>query len=110
MKTFNVIVYDFNKEEFIPYNVIPYFVNAFNDRIKRHEEYPDCDYWKLPKTFSEFREFIKSESQYQFWSRCEYEVILVDWPCQKKEEKIDVHWQIMMNLNIITQLVIESII
>ena len=110
MKTFNVIIHDFNRNKFVPYNVIPYFVNTFKDRIKRHEEYPDCDYWKLPKTFNEFREFIKSESQYQFWSRCEYEIILVDWPCQKKEEKIDVHWQIMMNVDVITQLVMESII
>lgn len=110
MKTFNVIVHDFNRNEFVPYNVIPYFVDVYKKRIEKHEEFPDVDYWKIPKTFNEFKKFIKSESQYQFWARCEYEIILVDWPCQKKEEKIDIHWQIMMNINIITQLVIESII
>ena len=110
MKTFNVIVHDFNNNEFVPYNVIPYFVDAYKERIEKHEEQPNSDYWKIPKTFEEFKDFIKSESQYQFWARCEYEIILVDWPCQKKEEKIDVHRQIMMNLGIVTQLVIESII
>ena len=30
----HVIVYDFNRDKFVPYNVIPYFVNTFKDRIK----------------------------------------------------------------------------
>ena len=60
MKTFNVIVYDFNSKEFIPYNIIPYLVSQY--KIKRDK----------PKTFDEFKEFVKSESQYQWWARCEY--------------------------------------
>ena len=46
---------------------------------------------------------------YQFWARCEYEVILVDWPGQKVEKKIDVWNQIEMNLDIVTKIVMDSI-
>ena len=45
--------------------------------------------------FDEFKKFVKDESMYQFWSRCEYEILLVDWPCKKISEKWDIYKQIM---------------
>lgn len=127
MKQFNVINFDFNAKKFKAYDVIPYLVRKYNERVTTCEEleaelknatseteinlYIDSlKYWKVPVTFDEFKEFIKSESQYQFWSRCEYEIILVDWPCQKTEEKWDVYDQIMMNLDIVTQIVMEEVV
>ena len=124
MKEFNVINYDINRKEFISYNIIPYLVSCYNDTKDK------------PKTFDEFKEFIKKESMYQWWSRCEYEIVLSPWPYisspseryDKKGEndieawkehwnkhlkecqKIDVHYQVMMNLDIITTLVIDSVI
>ena len=126
MKSFNVIHYDFNSKKFKPYDVIPYFVRQYQGRVSTCDElkteldkatnetqvnlYQDClKYWKVPVTFEEFKEFVRKESFYQFWSRCEYEIILVDWPCQKVEDKWDIHDQIMMNLDVITQLVIDSV-
>lgn len=124
MREFNVIGYSINKKEFIPYNIIPYLVSQY--KIKRDK----------PKTFDEFKEFVKNESLYQWWARCEYEVILSPWPYtvspseryDKKGEndikawkehwekhlnecqKIDVHYQVMMNLDVITALVMDSVI
>ena len=46
---------------------------------------------------------------YQWWARCEYEIILSDWPCQKVEEKWDIYRQIMLNIDIITDVFIENI-
>ena len=126
MKQFNVINFNFNAKKFEAYDVIPYFIRKYYDRVDTCNEleqdlknatseheinlYTDSlKYWKVPVTFNEFKKFVQDESQYQFWSRCEYEIILVDWPCQKTEEKWDVHDQIMMNLDIVTQLVIDSI-
>ena len=109
MKAFNVINYNFNAQKFESYDVIPYLINAYKDTVKRHHNNPNDKYWKVPQTFDEFKEFVKKESQYQFWSRCEYEIILVDWPCQKHEEKWDVYDQIMMNLDIVTKLLMESV-
>lgn len=97
MKSFNVIWYDFNGKTFKPYNVIPYFVDEY-ERAK-----------KKPKTFDEFKEFIKSNSMYMYWSRCQYEMILSDWPSSGVQEKWDIHKQIMMNLDIVTNLLIESV-
>ena len=97
MKEFNVIIYDPNGKKFVSYNIIPYFIECYKERAKPL------------KTFKEFKDFIIKEARYQFWARCQYEIILSDWPCQQHEEKWDVYNQIMMNINVITKLVMESI-
>ena len=123
MKEFNVIVYNINSKKFEPYNIIPYLVSRYNKKEKK------------PKTFDKFKEFVRDESMYQWWSRCEYEIILSPWPYTsspserydkkgeddieawkehwkkhlKECEKIDVHDQVMMNLDVITSLVMDSI-
>lgn len=89
---YNVIVYDFNKQTFEPYDIFPYLRDCYIKLSKK------------PRTFDNFKIFIEKECQYQFWSRCEYEIILSDWPNKKKEIKIDVFNQITMNLNAITKL------
>ena len=135
MKQFNVINYDFNSKKFKSYNVIPYLVNAYNDIVEKHKKYPKDKYWNVPKTFAEFKEFAKKESQYQFWARCEYEIILAPWPYlpspsesydKSKENDVNVwkeHWkkfletcdkwdvydQIMMNIDIVTKILMEEV-
>lgn len=99
MKSFNVIVENINKKEFVSYDVIPYLVNCYKE-IKRGT--------KKPVNFDEFKEFIKKNSMYQWWSRCEYEIILNSWPSNNNEKKIDVYWQIMMNIDIITEIVMAE--
>ena len=122
MREFNVIGYNINKKEFVPYNIIPYLVSQY--KIKRDK----------PKTFDEFKKFVKNESMNRWWARCEYEVILSPWPYtsspseKAKEEnnveawkehwkkhldeckKIDVHYQVMMNLDVIAALLMNSVI
>lgn len=97
MKQFNVINYNINRQKFELYDIIPYLVNCYKEEKKK------------PTTFEEFKQFIERESHHQWWSRCEYEIILVDWPCKQIEEKWDVYDQVMMNLDIITNLVMESV-
>lgn len=126
MKQFNVINFNFNAKKFVAYDVIPYFVREYHERVEQYDTSileleaakteeeieiakSNLDYWRIPQTVGEFKKFIQNEARDQFWSRCEYEIILVDWPCQKTEEKWDVYDQIMMNLDIITQLVMDSI-
>ena len=97
MRKFNVIIEDVNRREFIPYNVIPYLVRQYKEAKNK------------PITFEEFKIFIEQESKYQWWARCEYEVILKEWPTGQREEKIDVHWQVMMNIDIITEILMEEV-
>lgn len=97
MKIFNVIVFDFNSKSFKGFNIIPYLVREYN------EQKP-----KL-KTFKEVKDFIISYSKYQWWCRCEYEIILQGWPFTNITEKWDVNRQVELNIDIITQVFINNI-
>lgn len=98
---FNVINFEFNSKKFEAYDVMPYLISCY-DNVKRKKE--------CPKTFDEFKKFIEDKSMYMYWSRCEYEVILVDWPGGREHKKIDVHWQIMMNLDTVTNILMSNVI
>lgn len=152
MKSFNVINYNFNTKEFEPYDVMPYLVREYHEQIERYNAAKleldeaktedeikiaksNIDYWNVPVTFDEFKQFVKDRAQYQFWSRCEYEIILGPWPYvsapnesydKSKENDLDAwkeHWkkhlnscskwdvfdQIMMNLDVITKILMECV-
>lgn len=99
MNKFNVLVFNFNSRKVQPYNIIPYLTECYKRKSKS----------KRPSTFEEFKEFIIKESKYQWWSRCEYEIVITGFPIQDEREKIDVYYQVMMNLDIITKLLIEEV-
>jgi hypothetical protein len=44
-----------------------------------------------------------------YWARCEYEVLLQDWPCQKTTKKIDIYWQILNNIDLVVRLLMENV-
>lgn len=97
MKSFNVI-----KERdgrFEPYDIMPYLIDCYKEKRKS----------KRPVSFDDFKEFIKKEGMYMWWSRCEYEVILSDWPSQKTKKKVDIWWQIEMNLDLITEILMDNV-
>lgn len=98
IKEFNVIIYNITSNKFEKHNVIPYFINCYKSQKK-----------DKPVTYEEMKTFIISRSMYQFWARCQYEVILSDWPCGKKTYKLDVHEQIMNNIDLITNIVINNL-
>ena len=115
MKKFNVLMWDFNHDELIQYDVIPYFRQRYKERVKRYKKYSkkenfdvDNEYMFVPKTLDEFKKFVENESKYQFWSRCEYEMIVHGWPVQKNDYKLDVHEQIMMNINIVAEILYKE--
>lgn len=98
MTNFNVIVYDFNKKEFISYDIIPNLLSFYNENKK------DI------KTFEDFEALIETYSKYNWSHRCEYEIILSDWPCKKVSEKWDIHKQVMMNLHAVTMTLIDAVV
>ena len=108
--SFNVIIYEPNRKELESYDVMPHFRREYSEHVKRVKKYgkknPEL---KIPQTFGEFRMFVEDESRYQFWARCEYEVIISDWPNGKFEKKIDVHYQIMNNIDLVTRLLMEDV-
>lgn len=107
LKKFNVLFWNFNRDTIEQYDVLPYFRERYRERAKRSINKKldnSSEYYKVPKTKVEFKDFVKNESQHQFWSRCEYEMIIHGWPIKKNEYKIDIHEQIMMNIDIIVEI------
>ena len=102
IKEFNVICEQYGKFE--PYGIMNYLVSRYKYDSQRKWKFK-----KKPETFDDFKEYIKDASSYQWWGRCEYEIILSDWPCQQKTEKWDIHKQVMMNIDIITDIFMENI-
>ena len=148
MTQFNVIQYDFNSNKVVPYDVLTYFRKVWNDKKFNFDK-------SLVTSKEDLKAWIKLVSQYQFWSRCEYECLIAPWPYRQlrvadftdevsedfnkeynvkliiddkivKEKtvrkndglddtikfedlkKIDVHEQIMMNIDIITDILAKE--
>ena len=101
-KTYNVIIYDINSNKMTSYDVIPYFIREYNNLNKKQKA-------KI-KNFDDLKNFVKAKAMYQFWARCEYEIILSDWPPSGKiAEKWDVYDQIILNINFVTEALANNI-
>lgn len=100
-KPFYTIIYNINKKTFEPYNVMPYLIEEYKKKKKKK---------KQPTSFEEFKRFIEGASMYMYWCRCEYEIILTSWPNEDKQDKIDIHQQIMMNIDRITEVLMDNVL
>lgn len=98
LKQFYVLNWEINQDTIEHYDILPYFRECFKSKPKS----------KRPKTREELKEFIKNNSIYMFWARCEYEMICHGWPAKKNDYKIDIHEQVMMNLDIIVNILAEE--
>lgn len=100
MKKFNVLCWDFNTDKLTYYDVLPYLRKEVTER------------WESNKndqlTREILKELIEASSRYRFCSRCEYEMIIHGWPVHKNDYKIDIHEQIMMNIDVIAEILFEE--
>lgn len=91
--TWNVFIEDMNQKRIIVYNVFDHsgFLN-------------DCNLaWEVSNNdFSKFKNYVETSMLYFYWRRCEWEIIISDFPpCNTfKEKKTDVYEQIKINWNI----------
>lgn len=99
-KKFNVLVWDVNRKCLTAYDVLPYFRNEYEEKKKSQR----------PKTREEWEEFVTSKGRYMFWSRCEWEIIVSEWPPAKEDRsvKIDVWYQIKNNLDLIVDILMDE--
>ena len=105
MIEYKVITWNFNTDRIEHYDIMPYLYRRLEEkRKKRQIALKDL-------TLERLKEFIDAESKYQFWARCEYEVILHSWPPRKNghEHKMDVYEQIHMNLDNIARLMYDDL-
>lgn len=96
---FKVIVDNVNTKKFEFYDVMPYFIRCYEDTKKANR----------PKTYEEFKDFVKGKSMYMYWSRCQYELVLKPWVGHSNERKVDVHWQLMHNLDLVTSILMLNL-
>ena len=89
MLEWNVFVSDFNHKEIKTFNVFDHW-RFLEDCTKNAQ--------KNSKDFAAFADRLYRDLGYYFGSKCEWEVIITDWPTSGKcETKIDVHDQVMLN-------------
>ncbi len=108
IEPFYVLNWDINQNDLKYLDIMPYFLrNWEEDKRRKYKIWCSVDkigqVTKMPETFEEFEEFVFNVSRYTFMSRCEYEIIISDWPNQMKHIKVDVFQQIKMNLDLITK-------
>lgn len=106
---FNVIWQDFNAREFEAYDIMPYFLREWEHIKKSAKPYSEDQWRGRPQTVEELKQWFISKSHYMYWGRCEYEVILAGWPNTDTKKKIDIHWQIMLNIDTIIDIFIKNI-
>lgn len=63
------------------------------------------------KTKNDLKMYIDGHFKYCYWSKCEWEFIVRDWPNtdEKNDVKIDVYDQLKPNIDLITDLIWEQI-
>lgn len=92
----NVYRYNINSREIIVYNIFDHW--GFRKEI--------LDFYKNTPiiTKESLEKKLKSSMMYYFWSRCEWEIILSEWPPappeRKTEIKIDVFDQVQLNWDV----------
>lgn len=99
----NVLLYDCNNKKVENYNIF------YQDFVK--ELHKEIAIKKNIKSYDKLYNYIRSWAMYHYWSKCEFEIVVGDFPTSTLEnlEKIDVYRQIEMNLDRITEYVIKEL-
>ena len=148
LPVFNVLVYDFNRNEISYQNWFEFgawatikkkllqikrqLTNASNyskyhdgdqiiANIKKVLDKHNVDYSKLTKQFKQhayrdiafeaYEQILDRECMYNYWSKCEWEVIVSAWPPRNdgSDKKIDVYSQLKANWEQFKNIVIEDL-
>ena len=91
MLEWKVYVSEFNGKMINTYNVFDHM--RFMEDCRKNARKNIHDYDK-------FREQLRKDMMYYFWSKCEWEIILTHWPRGEKSIKTDVYEQVMLNWDI----------
>ena len=88
MLEWKVLVTGFNDKEIREYNVFDHF--RFLDDCKKNAR-------KNSKDYDKFCDQLRKDLMYYFWSKCEWEIVVTDWPRGENSIKIDVWDQVRLN-------------
>lgn len=120
MKKYNVILWDINSRCIKWYDIMPFIqeqwdlaTGVMKRKLRNAKKLKVRDLKKektyvMPSDFDSIKKFILEICQYQFWSRCEYEILVDGFPSFGEPEKIDVYDQIEQNIDVITSLFMKN--
>lgn len=86
-----VYYYSINEKQIKTFNIFNH--DSFNKEVKEH--------LRKSKTKKEFEKKLNSTLLYYYWSKCEWEVLIVPWVGEKDVSiKIDIYSQVKNNWEI----------
>ena len=97
----NVMIHDFNSNNIRSYNVLndSYIIDSLKNAIKKGEV----------TSFNDVKNFLSGKFKAQYWSRTEYEMLVSGLFDKSEAKKIDVWYQLEMNIDNITEYVINKL-
>lgn len=116
MTPFNILLHDFNSNKPVTHDIMIYLLDTYHKCVETDNWWPLEG--KVPETDEEYKKFVKNASMYRYWSRCQYEYLMLGWPPKEASsveelldsaEKIDGYEQIKMNLDVVTKIFLENI-
>ena len=121
MKSYFVLLRDFNSNKTVKHDIMPYILQTYKECEEKKVWWMFDNPKIAPIAKEDFKHFVERVCKRMYWSRCEYEWLMISWPlgkmdtleqCQKiinSSTKIDAWDQIEMNLDIVTDVFIENI-
>lgn len=93
-KEFKVLLMDINKKTYEEYDILPYFRREWKIRSFGRDE----KYKKIPVTTKpQLMEWVDTFAKYQFWSRCQYEFLMAQWPFCTRKINDDIRHYVKVN-------------
>lgn len=93
-KEFKVLLMDINKNTYEEYDILPYFRQEWKIRPFGRDE----KYKKIPVTTKpQLMEWVDAFAKYQFWSRCQYEFLMAQWPFCTRKINDDIRHYVKVN-------------
>ena len=93
-KEFKVLLMNINKNTYEEYDILPYFRREWMIRPFGRDE----KYKKIPVTTKpQLRKWVDAFAKYQFWSRCQYEFLMAQWPFCTRKINDDIRHYVKVN-------------
>ena len=97
--------YDWNSHKLVFTNVLYGMEEEIAKKIRKGKK----DNYKPVYDYDTFKEYIKGELMYYYWSKAEHETMIGDLFCKEQElEKHDIWWQLEPNLDVICKYIINE--
>jgi len=98
--------YDFNNKKLVFTNVLAGMEEEIAKKIRKGSK----EKWKPVTDYDSFKEYIRGDLMYHYWSKSEHEVVIYDLfdTNDERGEKHDIWWQLEPNLDRICEYIIRE--